>query len=157
MNDQYEVTAVAIRQAEEALKVLNDFSDSQYQAKGKTMMEQIIDYISNVLSNADYMCDGCMHYHLALSRMRNYFVFYIKDKSAIYSEHPIFSITTNGKIKQIDNLSEWMMLTLVKEWEGFKKELDFSIKTTMRMRTKNINDKLAHIGYVNEQLSKWHV
>jgi hypothetical protein len=50
-----------------------------------------------------------------------------------------------------------MMLTLVKEWEGFKKELDFSIKTTMKMRTKSINDKLAHMGYVNEQLSKWHV
>ena len=50
-----------------------------------------------------------------------------------------------------------MMLTLVKEWEGFKKELDLSIKKTMEMRTKSINDKLAHIGYVNEQLSKWHV
>lgn len=49
------------------------------------------------------------------------------------------------------------MLVLVKEWEDFKKELDFSIKYTMKMRTKSINDKLAHIGYVNEKLTKWHV
>ena len=53
MNNQYEVTAVAIRQAEEALKVLNDFTESQYQAKGKTMTEQIIDYITHTLSNAN--------------------------------------------------------------------------------------------------------
>lgn len=40
MNNQYETTAAAIKHAEEALKVLNDFTESQYQAKGKTMMEQ---------------------------------------------------------------------------------------------------------------------
>ena len=50
-----------------------------------------------------------------------------------------------------------MMLALVKDWEKFKKELDVSIKTTMKMRTENINKQLAHMGYVNEQLSKWHV
>lgn len=157
MNNQYEVTATAIRQAEEALKVLNDFTESQYKAKGKTMMEQIIDYVSNVLSNADYMCSGCTHCHLTLYHMRDYFVFYIYDKSAICSGHSIFSIATNGEIKNICNLNEWMMLTLVEEWEEFKKELDVSIKRTMKVRTKSINDKLAHIGYVNEQLSKWHV
>lgn len=157
MNNQYEVTATAIRQAEEALKVLNDFTESQYKAKGKTMMEQIIDYVSNVLSNADYMCSGCTHCHLTLYHMRDYFVFDIYDKSEICSGHSIFSITTNGEIKNICNLNEWMMLTLVEEWEEFKKELDVSIKRTMKVRTKSINDKLAHIGYVNEQLSKWHV
>lgn len=156
MNDQYEVTAVAIKHAEEALKVLNDFTESQYQAKGKTMMEQIIDYITHTLSNANYMCSGCKHYHLALSNMKNHFVFYIYDSSTI-GGFPAFVITPNGEVKNVCSLSEWMMLTLVKEWEGFKKELDFSIKTTMKMRTKSINDKLAHIGYVNEQLSKWHV
>lgn len=157
MNDQYEVTATAIRQAEEALKVLNDFTESQYKAKGKTMVEQIIDYITHTLSNADYMCGGCTHCHLVLYHMRNDFVFYIHDKSAICSGQSIFSITTNGEIKNICNLNEWMMLTLVEEWEEFKKELDISIKRTMKVRTKSINDKLAHIGYVNEQLSKWHV
>lgn len=50
-----------------------------------------------------------------------------------------------------------MILVLVKEWEDFKKELDFAIKDTMRMRTKSINDKLANIGYRNEQLAKWRV
>ena len=144
MNNQYEVTATAIKQAEEALETLKDFSESQYKAKGKTMMEQIIDYITRTLSNADYMFCGCKHYHLALS-------------SAIGSGYPVFSITTNGEVKNVCTLSEWMILTLVKEWGEFKKELDFSIKTTMKMRTKSINDRLAHIGYVNEQLSKWHV
>ena len=156
MNNQYEVTATAIKQAEEALETLKDFSESQYKAKGKTMMEQIIDYITHTLSNANYMCSGCAHYHLVLSKMKNYFVFYIYDNSVI-GGYPAFTITHNGEVKNVCSLSEWMMLTLVKEWEGFKKELDLSIKKTMEMRTKSINDKLAHIVYVNEQLSKWHV
>lgn len=157
MNNQYEVTATAIKQAEEALETLKDFSESQYKAKGKIMMEQIIDYITSTLSNADYMFCGCKHYHLALSNTRKQFTFYIYDNSAIGSGYPVFSITTNGEVKNVCTLSEWMILTLVKEWGEFKKELDFSIKTTMKMRTKSINDRLAHIGYVNEQLSKWHV
>ena len=33
MNNQYETTAAAIRQVEDALKVLNDFTESQYKAK----------------------------------------------------------------------------------------------------------------------------
>lgn len=157
MSNQYEITAAAIRYAEEALNVLNDFTFTEsQQAKGKIMMEQIIDYITHTLSNANYMCSGCKHYHLALSNMKNHFVFYIYDSSTI-GGFPAFVITPNGEVKNVCSLSEWMMLTLVKEWEGFKKELDFSIKTTMKMRTKSINDKLAHIGYVNEQLSKWHV
>ena len=102
------------------------------------------------------MFSGCKHYHLALGNMKNHFVFYIYDSSTICG-FPAFVITPNGEVKNVCSLSEWMMLTLVKEWKGFKKELDFSIKTTMKMRTKSINHKLAHIGYVNEQLSKWHV
>ena len=38
MNNQYETTAAAIRQAEDAIKVLNDFTESQYKAKGDTML-----------------------------------------------------------------------------------------------------------------------
>ena len=156
MNNQYEVTATAIKQAEEALETLKDFSESQYKAKGKTMMEQMIDYITHTLSSADYMCCCCKYYHLALIKMKDYFVFYIYNNSAI-SGYPVFSITTNGEVKNVCNLSEWMMLALVKDWEKFKKELDVSIKTTMKMRTESINKQLAHMGYVNEQLSKWHV
>lgn len=125
MNDQYEVTAAAIKHAEEALKVLNNFTESQYQAKGKTMMEQIIDYITHTLSNANYMCSGCKHYHLALSNMKNYFVFYIYDSIGGF---PAFVITPNGEVKNVCSLSEWMMLTLVKEWEGFKKSLIFQLR-----------------------------
>ena len=157
MNSQYETTASAIRQAEEALKVLNDFTESQYKVKGDTMLEQIMYYITCKLSNADYMCGGCKCGHLALSNLRDCFSFYIYDNSAISSGIPVFSITTNGEVKNVRELKEWMMLVLVKEWEDFKRELDFAIKNTMKMRTKSINDKLAHIGYVNEQLSRWHV
>ena len=38
--NQYEVTATAIRQAEDALKTLKDFSEIQYKVKGNTMMER---------------------------------------------------------------------------------------------------------------------
>lgn len=157
MNNRYEMTAVAIRHAEEALETLKEFSEMQYEAKGETMAEQIVDYIVNTLSNADYMCCGCKHNHLALSNMKDYFVFYIYDNSVIGSGYPVFSITNNGEVKYIRKLGEWMMLTLVKDWDGFKEELDFAIKTTLRSRTKNINNQLSHIGYVNEQLSKWKV
>ena len=145
MNNQYETTAAAIRQAEDALKVLNDFAESQYKAKGDTMLEQIMYYIKYNLSNADYMCGGCMYGHLALSKLRDCFSFYIYDNSAISSGVPVFFITTNGEMKNIRELKEWMILVLVKEWEDFKKELDFAIKDTMRMRTKSINDKLANL------------
>ena len=157
MNNQYEATATAIRQAEESLKVLNDFMESQYKAKGNTMIEQIIDYIANTLSNANYTCCGCKYYHLALSNMGKKFIFYIYDKSAIGCGVPVFSIKTDGEVKKHQDLSEWMMLTLIEEWDGFKENLNFSIKKTMESRTKSINDKLTHIGYVNKQLSKWHV
>lgn len=155
MNDRYETTAIAVRQAEKALETLKEFSEMQYKAKGKTMLEQIIDYIVNTLSNADYICCGCKYYHLALSNMKSSFVFYIYDDCD--SGYPIFSITKNREVRCNRQLDEQMMLTLVKEWEGFKKELDFSIKVTLKERTRSINNQLYHIGYVNEQLSKWSV
>lgn len=157
MENKYEEVVTSIRRAEEALEVLKNFSESQYKAKGDTISEQILDYIVNTLSNVDYMCCGCKYKHLALSNMKNLFIFYIYDNSAIGSGYPVFSVTTDGEVKYVINLSEWMMLTLVKEWDGFKEQLDFSIKTTIKERTKSINNQLCHIGYMNEQLSKWHV
>lgn len=47
--------------------------------------------------------------------------------------------------------------TLINDWDGFKKELDFAINTTLAERTKSINNQLVHIGYVNEQLAKWRI
>lgn len=38
MNNQYETTAAAIRQAGDAIKVLNYFTESQYKAKGDTIL-----------------------------------------------------------------------------------------------------------------------
>ena len=157
MENKYKEAVTAIRQAEQALEILKNFSENQYKGKGDTMLEQILDYIVNTLSNADYMCCGCKYNHLALSKMKNIFIFYIYDNSAIGAGYPAFSVTTDGEVKCTINLSEWMMLTLAKEWDGFKKELDFSIKTTIKERTKSINNQLCHIGYINEQLSKWHV
>lgn len=157
MNNRYETTAIAVRQAEKALETLKEFSEMQYEAKGETMAEQIVDYIVNTLSNADYMFCGCKHNHLALSKMKDCFVFYIYDNSVIGCGYPVFSITNNGEVKYIRKLGEWMMLTLIKDWDGFKEELDFAIKTTLRERTKNINNQLSHIVYVDEQLSKWRV
>ena len=157
MKNKYEEVVTAIRHAEQALEVLKNFSESQYKAKGNTMSEQILDYIVNTLSNADYMCCSFKYKHLALTKAKNIFIFYIYDNSAIGAGYPAFSITTDGEVKYTIHLSEWMMLTLVKEWDGFKKELDFSIKTTIEERTKSINKQLCHIGYINEQLSKWHV
>lgn len=157
MNNRYETTAIAVRQAEKALETLKEFSETQYEAKGETMAEQIVDYIINTLSNADYICCGCKHNHLVLSNIKDYFVFYIYDDIIISCGYPIFSITNNGEVKYICKLDEGMMLTLVKDWDGFKKELDFAIKKTLRERTNNINSQLSHIGYVNEQLSKWRV
>lgn len=157
MENKYEEVVTSIRRAEEALEVLKNFSESQYKAKGNTISEQIIDYIVNTLSKVDYMCCGCKYNHLSLSNMGNKFIFNIYNNGAISCWYPIFSITTNGEVKYINNLSERMMLTLVKEWDGFKEQLDFSIKTTIKERTKSINNQLCHIGYMNEQLSKWHV
>lgn len=157
MNNRYEATAIAIRQAEEALKVLKEFSEMQYEAKGETMTEQIVDYITNTLSDTDYMCCGCKYNHLALSNMKDYFVFYIYDNSVIGTGYPVFSITNNGEVKYINKLSEWMMLNLIKDWNGFKESLDFAIKTTLKEKTKNINRQLSYIGYVNEQLAQWRV
>lgn len=157
MNNEYKITANAIRHAEEALNTLKDFTTAQYEAKGNTMIEQVADYIKNILSNANYMCCGCKYYRLALSNMKTYFVFYIYDGSAIGSGYPVLLFFQNGKVEAGCGLSEWMMLTLVEYWDGFKKELDTSIKRTMKDETESINKQLAHISYVNEQLSKWHV
>ena len=157
MNSKYEATANAIRQAEEALETLKEFTYTQYKAKGATMLDQIIDYISNTLSNANYMFCGNKIGHLALSNMNNRFTFYIYTDGGCCCGYPIFTVYTNGQIFVSRELEEWMMLILVKEWDGFKKDLDDMIKYTMEERTKKINAELSHIGYVNEQLSKWKV
>ena len=157
MNNQYKVTADAIRDAENALNTLKDFTMAQYETKGNTMVEQVADYIKNVLSDANYMCCGAKYYRLALSKRHNSFIFYIYDGSAISYGYPVLTITTNGEAKNIRPLNEWMMLTLVQYWDGFKKELNAAIKLTMKSKTESINNQLAHIGYVNEQLSKWHI
>ena len=158
MNNQYTATANAIKQAEVALETLKDFTNEQYKAKGTTMLEQIIDYISNALLEANYMFCGNKCGKLALSNMCDRFTFYVYD-GHYYCDagYPIFSIKTNGEIKIHRELEESMMLTLVKEWDDFKKDLHYMIKFTMEERTKNINKQLAHIGYVAEQLENWHV
>lgn len=157
MNNKYEITATAIKQAEEAFTTLKEFSETQYKAKGETMLEQITDYIAHTLSDANYIYSGCSYGHIALSNMSDHAVFLIYDHSTISSGTPIFSITYDGKIKNYRELSAWMMLTLVETWDGFKKELNIGIEKALERRIKHINKQLSHIGYVNEQLSKWHV
>lgn len=154
---EYEAAAIAIAQAEEALKSLSGFSQAQYKEKGRTMVEQVSGYIADVLSDAKYMCCGCTYRGLNLRPMNEKFVFYVRDSSPIGMRTPIFSVSTNGDVNRIHELDEDMMLTLAREWDGFKNELHASIKITLRERTRAINAELAHIGYVNEQLEKWSV
>lgn len=158
MNNQYTATANAIKQAEAALETLKQFTGEQHKAKGTTMLEQIIDYISNALLESNYMFCGNKCGKLALSNFGYKFVFYIYDgRCYCDSGYPIFSIKTNGEIKIHRELDEDMMLTLVKEWDSFKKDLHCMIKFTMEERTKNINNELAHISYITEQFKNWHV
>lgn len=153
--NQYEVTATAIRQAEDALKTLKDFSEIQYKVKGNTMMEQITNYVFTALSNAKYLCSSFKYRRLALSDAVEYFVFYIYDNTS--AGYPAFIVRKNGTVRKICDFNEWMMLNIVQDWDGFKKELDSAIKNAMADRIKNINSKLSSIGYVNEQLDKWHI
>jgi hypothetical protein len=157
MNNKYEETANAIRQAEAALKTLKEFTGTQYKAKGETMLEQIIDYVSNTLSNANYIFCGNKIGHLALSNMSNRFVFYIYTDRGCCCGYPIFTVYTDGHVFVSRKLEEWMMLILVREWDDFKNDVGRMIKYTMEERTKKINAELSHIGYVNDQLSKWKV
>lgn len=157
MNNRFETVSTAVRHAEEALKALDEFYDIQHETKGEEMADQIAHYIANTLSNANYMCCGCKHNHLSLSNMKDCFVFYIYDNSVIGTGIPVISITKSGEVKYFRKLSEWMMLNVINDWSGFKKELDFAIRTTLRERTNHINNQLSHIVYVNEQLSKWTV
>lgn len=154
---EYEAAAIAIAQAEEALKSLSGFSQAQYKEKGRTMVEQVSGYIADVLSDAKYMCCGCIYRGLDLRKMNNRFVFYIRESGPLCMRTPVFSVSTNGDVNLTHELDEDMMLTLAREWDGFKKELHESIKITLRERTRAINAELAHIGYVNEQLEKWSV
>ena len=154
---EYESAAIAIAQAEEALKSLSGFSQAQYKEKGRTMVEQVSGYIAEVLSDAKYMCGGCVYGDLVLSNMDDRFVFYVYGSSPLSTGTPVFSVSPNGDVDHIFELNKNMMLTLVRDWDGFKKELHASIKITLRERTRAINAELAHIGYVNEQLEKWSV
>ena len=156
MNEQYKETVAALKKAEDALKTLKAFEETQHKAKGKTMLNQIVNYIADVLHDSNYIC-GCKYCDLALSKMRDRFIFYIYDNSMISSGHPIFSIDFDGETVDHCKLDDEMILTLIRYWEGFKKELHANIKTCLEERTKTINKELAHIAYVNEQLSKWHV
>lgn len=160
MNNRYEAAAIAVKQAEAALKTLKDFADKGFQIKGDTMLDQISNYIADVLADANYMCCGCVTRNLSLSTAirKEHFVFYIKESCAIGGMgYPIFTISSKGEIEYHRNLEEWMMLTLIDEWENFKKELDITIKFTLKAHTESINKQIAHIAHVNEQLSKWHV
>lgn len=158
--NRYEITANAVRNAEKALETLKEFSNIQYKAKGETMKEQILDYVLNTLSDANYICKDFKYKNISLRKIEteNSFVFYIHDnRGLINAGYPIFSIKSNGEFKYIRDLEEWMMLILVKEWNGFKKELDERIKYSLKEHTERINKELMHIGYVNEQLAKWKV
>lgn len=154
---EYEAAAIAIAQAEEALKSLSGFSQAQYKEKGRTMVEQVSGYIADVLYDAKYMCCGCVYGKLTLSPMNEKFVFYVCESGPLGMSTPVFSVSTNGNVHLIRELDEDMMLTLIREWDGFKRELHASIKITLRERTRAINAELSHIGYVNEQLEKWSV
>lgn len=121
------------------------------------MVEQVSGYIADVLSDAKYMCGGCVYKNIALSNMGDRFAFYVYGSGPLSTGTPVFSVSPNGDVDHIFELNEDMMLTLVRDWDGFKKELGESIKITLRDHTRVINAKLAHIGYVNEQLEKWSV
>ena len=157
MNYKYAATANAIKQAEDALETLKEFTGAQYKAKGGTMLDQITDYITTTLYDANYMFCGNKIGHLALSNMKDRFVFYVYTDRGCCCGYPIFTVYTNGHVHRSRELEEWMMLILVKEWDDFKEDLDRMIKYTMEERTKKINAELSHIGYVNEQLAKWQV
>lgn len=158
MNGKYEAAAIAVKNAEKALETLKDFADIQYKAKGETMREQIADYIANVLADAQYIrgC-SCMYHNLSLSRSNDGYIFYVEESPYLSFRTPIFSINTSGQIQYLRELKEETMLIIAHYWDGFKDQLDFSIKVALEERTKSINKKIAHIAYVNEQLSKWKV
>ena len=157
MNGNYEAAAIAVKNAEEALKTLKEFSEIQYKAQGATMREQIANYIASVLADANYVCSGFVCGELALSKTNNGFAFGIRCNSMLTGMNQIFSVYTNGDIQYARELDECMMLEVVEYWEEFKKLLDFSIKTTLKNKTEAINQKIARIAHVNEQLSSWHV
>lgn len=157
MNGKYEAAAIAVKNAEKALETLKDFAGMQYKAKGETMREQIADYIANTLADACYLKCGCLYGPLSLSCNRDFFAFGINYGTILQFTDVIFYIDFNGKIVYKDELSETNMLEIMENWEGFKQALDRSIKRSLKAKTEHINKEIAHIAYVNEQLSKWHV
>ena len=151
----YEAAVVAVTNAEKALKTLREFSDIQYKAKGETMREQIANYIADVLSNVNHMRVSCQYYDLSLSRMNNKDIFYVQNSFNFGS--PIFTIDLNGKTRYLEELNEDQMLTVIRYWDGFKEQLNYTIKVNLKTRTESINKEIAHIAYMNEQLAKWSV
>lgn len=157
MNNKYEEAIISIRHAERALDMLKEYTDSQHKTQGETMLEQIIEYVYEILDKANYMCVSFKTNHLSLSEGNNKFIFHVYGSGAISSGYPIFIISTSGDIIPIRELNEGMMLTVIKEWDEFKQKLDAAIQKAMEEKTKRINSELSHIGYVNEELSKWHI
>ena len=157
MNGKYEAASIAVKNAEKALETLKDFANVQYKAKGNTMREQIADYISHVLADANYMCCGFRCDKLVFSKTNEGFAFGTYSNSMFTCCDAIFTVYANGTIRYNRELDENTMLCVIEEWDEFKKLLDRAIRTTLKNKTEAINKKIAHITHVNEKLAKWHV
>lgn len=156
MKNYYNETVQALKNAKNALDVLKEFHEEQISEQQKNMISQVLEYISQKLINSNFMCKSFSSRHLSLSKMNNSFIFYIHSIGT-NTGYPIFAINTTGGIRIFRDLDEWMILTLIEEWEDFKKVFSENIIEKMDEERKNINLELEHIGYINSQLKKWHI
>ena len=148
--ENIKIAVDAIIIAEEAVNKIVKSAKEEYEAKGKTMLEQVTNYIYDKLDEAGWMCRTFAIYdELCLGKQGTArYIFYI-------NHCPVFYIQKNNIKMHYNSLDEFQMKTIACYWNKFKEEFDKNIKIALDERINALKREMNETQHTSELINSW--
>lgn len=143
-----------VSEADKAVLVLEQYIEPQIKIKKDTILKDVCDYIFKTLSDANWIFKGASYF--SSISLNNTGVLYVGNSSALPSMKPVAKITKDG-VKLIYNMNEDEALILIHNWDRFKPELHKSITQSVENKQKEINQRINHLAYIQQQYDEFYV
>jgi hypothetical protein len=156
--NSFEQTAMALEIAEKALKETNTLTKKHIAAKGNTMLEQVVNYIADTLADAHYMLGEARYGNIDL--IGNGTNFYLRVGNYVQYNSPIkvCIFERDGSVNYMaDELPTEWIVSLARDWAGFKQTLDEKIEFHMEEHIKKNKAKLAKLEQERALIDNWHI
>jgi len=143
-----------VSEAEKAVSTLESYQSLQIQDKGNTILEKVCNYIYDALTDANWIFKGA-NYFSSIS-LNSCGMLYVGNSSALSSMKPVAQIKKD-RIRMIYPMNDDEMLTLIHNWERFEPELYKAIYKSVEDKQKEINKRISHLAYMQQQCSEFSI